>query len=288
MKVGLVGCGLVGSTVAIKLYEKGYKVAAVASRTGSKAQSLAGKVNAKAASAAEVAQLSDLLFLGVPDRVIEPLVGELADYFHSGQTVVHFSGALSADVMSSARDNGAFLLSLHPLQSFASIETALETLPGTHFAVEGDNPQLGVKLVCDLGGIPHYLKVEQKSVYHAAASIASNYLVVLADIATKLLTKAGFQAQDGLNAILPLMQGTLTNLSSLGLPQALTGPIARGDYPVVAEHLSVLPEEAGRIYTELGQWAMKVAEAKGTLGDKEKEILNGLFNRVTGMKEVRR
>ncbi|MDA8442585.1 MAG: DUF2520 domain-containing protein, partial [Peptococcaceae bacterium] len=241
VRVGIVGAGIVGSTVAIRLWEKGYCVGDVANRSQAKAIWLAEQIQAQVSSPQDVMRNNDLILFGVPDRVIEPLVNELSPYCRKGQVLVHFSGALSSNVMAAAKLYGARLLSLHPLQSFVSVAMALKTLSGAHFAVEGDALDVGLRLVDDLGGIPHCFSKEDKSLYHAAACIASNYLVVLADIAAELLTSVGFKSHEAVQALLPLMQGTVANLTNVGLPDALTGPIARGDYLVVEGHLATLP-----------------------------------------------
>lgn len=275
MNVGVIGAGTVGSTVAIKLHERGHKISAVASNTWSKAEELAQRVGAEVRTSAQVVQEVQIILLATPDRVIGPLVQELQAHFHPGQVAVHFSGSLSSAILGPARLQGAKVLSVHPLQSFASVEVALATMPGAHFAVEGDDLEFGTGLVLDLGGIPHRISSEGKTLYHAGACIASNYLVVLADLAVKLFESAGFEAKEALRSLLPLMNGTLANLEKVGLPGALTGPISRGDSPVVAGHLQKLPEGIAEVYSQLGLWAVEIAGDKGSLANKEelKKIL---------------
>ena len=135
-------------------------------------------------------------------------------------------------------------------------------LLGTHFGIEGDNEELGERIVKDLGGIPHHIFAAQKSLYHAGAVVASNYLVVLASLAVELFAEAGIQAEEALASLLPLMRGTLYNLEQVGLPQALTGPIARGDTQVVQGHLDLLPPKLVEIYKGLGLKALELGENK--------------------------
>jgi len=133
---------------------------------------------------------------------------------------------------------------------------------GTHFGVEGDDLELGEGIVRDLGGIPHHILAEKKTLYHVGAVVASNYLVVLASMAVELFAEAGIQPEEALASLLPLMRGTLYNLEQVGLPQALTGPIARGDVQVVQGHLDHLPPKILDIYQELGLKALELGENK--------------------------
>ena len=102
----------------------------------------------------------------------------------------------------------------------------------------------------------------QKSLYHAGAVVVSNYLVVLASLAVELITAAGIQEEEALATLLPLMRGTLYNLEQVGLPQALTGPIARGEVHVVQGHLDNLPPKLVEIYQGLGLRALELGENK--------------------------
>lgn len=277
MIAGIIGPGVVGSTVAIKLSQQGYDIRMIAGRTTEKAQKLAERIGATACSVQELLQNCDLVFIATPDRVIEPLVKEMKEYFHPGQVLVHFSGSLNSRIMAAADLKGAQLLSLHPLQTFASTEVALSSLAGAHFAIEGDNPELGCRLVKDLGGIPHLIDPNRKTLYHAAACFASNYLVVLAAIAVDLFKCSGFSEEEALPALLPLMRGVLNSLEAAGLPQALTGPIARGDDNVVAAHLQEMPKPFEQIYKQLGSLALDIALDKKTIGSREKNRLQRLL-----------
>ncbi len=77
-------------------------------------------------------------------------------------------------------------LSIHPLQAFACVDSALTQMAGTHFGIEGNNEagsKMGRELVNLLGGIPHQIDPEKKTLYHAGAVVISNYLVSLASLA---------------------------------------------------------------------------------------------------------
>jgi predicted short-subunit dehydrogenase-like oxidoreductase (DUF2520 family) len=94
----------------------------------------------------------------------------------------------------------------------------------------------------------------------------------LLDLAASLWTEWGATPEDGLRALLPLVRGTIENMDALGIPGALTGPIARGDAGTVKRHLEALQALAPHVmpvYKELGLRAVSVALAKGTIGSEQ-------------------
>jgi predicted short-subunit dehydrogenase-like oxidoreductase (DUF2520 family) len=225
-----------------------------------------------------------VVFITTPDDAIEATCSAIAENrgFDKGAVVVHSSGALSSDILSSAIECQASVASLHPLQSFASVEQAVKILPGSYCAVEGDESALAVvrRLVEDLGGIYLEIGTEGKTLYHAAAVVASNYLVALLDVAIALNRLAGMPPDVSFKALLPLIEGTLKNIGSKGIPQALTGPIARGDQGTVRAHLKAIGESSAElvtIYKTLGCHAVGLAKAKGTLGAETAKELFSLF-----------
>jgi predicted short-subunit dehydrogenase-like oxidoreductase (DUF2520 family) len=159
---------------------------------------------------------------------------------------------------------------MHPLQSFADVETAVQALPGSFFFLEGDAEAVDLlrSLVISIDGRPVPLASSSKALYHAAACAASNYLVTLVDYAAALLGKAGVPDDVALPALLPLVAGTVRNLEAVGLPDALTGPIARGDLGTVRAHLAALrraPGDLVRLYVALARKTVEVALRKGRI-----------------------
>jgi predicted short-subunit dehydrogenase-like oxidoreductase (DUF2520 family) len=245
--VGIVGLGRVGSALAFSLQHLGYEIV-VASRRFSPGQKAVIRDRQFAVvSLAEIGRKADLLFLATPDGIITKIAEKLAqDRQLAGKGVLHLSGAHSSKVLEPLRKTGAFLGSLHPLQSFANVEQAIENLPGSYFTYQGDEALLGevAKLVQDLNGFLKILQSpESKVVYHAGACLVSNYLVALASLGVRCLSEAGFSEEEARRALTPLMQGTVNNIAALPLTKALTGPIVRGDLAVVRNHLKALSAE---------------------------------------------
>ncbi|WP_088226281.1 Rossmann-like and DUF2520 domain-containing protein [Desulfosporosinus sp. FKB] len=267
MKFGIIGAGIVGTALALRLEEKGHYCIGVHTRSCSSYERFCRYLPKNHLTLDELASTADGLFITTQDDLIRTVAENLSvrPSIKSKQLWIHCSGSLPSNVLRVKESLSVRCLSLHPLQAFASIEKALEILSGTHFGIEGDDEEFGVGIVNDLGGIPHRILASQKSMYHAGAVVASNYLVVLASLAVELFAEAGFREDEALASLIPLMRGTLYNLEQVGLPQALTGPVARGDVKVVQGHLEHMPSKLKKIYRELGSKALELGEDKKAL-----------------------
>jgi predicted short-subunit dehydrogenase-like oxidoreductase (DUF2520 family) len=279
----------VGTALAALLHARGVEVIAVSGRTleDSRRMAISAGLSTRTASdrAATVAT-SALVFLTVPDDDIAPLCQDIAttEGWRAGQGVVHCSGALPSDVLMPAREQGALAASFHPLQTFASLDAAIAHMPGSTFALEGDAPLVAQleRLVELLGGAPLHLRAEEKTLYHAAATIASNYTVTLAALAADLLVREGVSPDPNaaLRHLIPLLRGTIDNLDTLGLPDALTGALARGDTGTVARHIEALQAcapETAQLYTHLARLTLPLAQQKSRLDKKTIKTLREIL-----------
>jgi len=116
--------------------------------------------------------------------------------------------------------------------------------------------------------------------YHAAAVMACNYFVTLVKLATDLWGTFGASPEQATRALMPLLRGTLNNIENVGLPNCLTGPIARGDIGTIRKHLAALKRAAPEVlsaYRELGLHTIPVGLAKGTLDGERAEELRELL-----------
>jgi len=285
LKIGFIGAGIVGTALAVRLKSRGYDVAAVTSRSLSSARRLSEMAGAVTVYnlPQEVADHADLVFITTPDDVIHGVV-ELVQW-HKGQFLVHCSGADSLDVLQAARIQGAQVGSFHPLQTFASIQNAIDNLPGSTFALEAEGALLEQlkQLSLSLEGRWIKLGAGDKAAYHAAAVMTSNYLVTLVKLAADLWGSFGIPADQAIEALLPLLKGTLNNIENLGVPDALTGPIARGDIGTVQIHLDTLKETAPAIlpaYCQLGLQTVPVALAKGKINENQAKELEHILNQT--------
>ncbi len=283
--IAIIGAGKVGSALGILLQQKGYTMTAVASRTKESAEQLANRLNCPVLSNQEAAARAELVFITTPDRSIAQVAAEIAGAgsLWPGQVVAHTSGAHPATELRGVRETGALAVSIHPLQSFAEVRGAMENLPGSYFALEGDESALPLArlVVEDLDGKCFIISAADKPIYHAAACIASNYLVSLMHFATGLYAKFGLEPREAFEALYPLVQGTVANITKVGPTLALTGPVARGDSPTIAGHMKALQEledhQLQELYSILGQYTIKVALEKDGITAQQSEELNKIF-----------
>lgn len=287
LSLGFIGAGVVGSALARLLAGAGYPVVGVASRRSEAAKDLAALLPGclPCSTPQEVAARAKLVFITTPDEAIAPVATQVL--WRPGQRVVHCSGALPLAILEPARQSGALVGGLHPLQSLATLEEALANLPGSTFAVEAESPlwEELVAMVEALGGRWLRLRGEDRALYHAAAVLASNYVVTLAHLAAELLAPLEDTPQRAATALLPLLRGTLCNLERVGLPHALSGPIARGDVATVRAHLEALQQRAPDLlllYRELARHTLPLAEAKGKLAPERAQELRLLLAEAYG------
>jgi predicted short-subunit dehydrogenase-like oxidoreductase (DUF2520 family) len=188
--------------------------------------------------------LADIVLLCVPDAEIANAAAALEARF-----VGHTSGATPLVAVTEAaaspggsRPGGAF--GLHPLQTV--------TGPGTSFAgagcaIAGSTPEaleLARGLAGAIGMEPFEIDDDARAAYHAAASIASNFLVTLEWMAERVAAAAGIEAESARRMLAPLVRQTVDNWAELGPERALTGPVARGDEVTVARQRRAVADAA--------------------------------------------
>lgn len=286
--IGIIGAGVVGTAVGVVLSQQGYEVTGVYDIRPEATWQLVERTGCiSLTSPEEVSRLADILFITTSDSAIKGVVDRLSDNmaFYEGQIVLHMSGAQSSEILDRAKPFGAKVLSVHPIQSFANPDRAIEVLPGSVFSIEGDKDayDVAVGIVEALDGEYFFISREAKPLYHAGACVVSNYLVTLVDFGVKLLETTGIPKNMAVKALMPLINGTVHNIEKIGIPKALTGPIARGDVSTILRHLSCmeknLPSELMKLYSWLGIFTAQIALEKGSIDDKALEEFRHLFKK---------
>lgn len=284
-KVGIIGAGVVGTAVGVVLNNKGFEITGVHDAKFESTKQIVERIGCTAhMSPQEVSHSADILFITTTDSSIQEAVNTLADKngLRDGQVLIHMSGAHSSEIMNRAKESNAYILSVHPLQSFANLEQAIKNLPGSVFSIEGDTEayDTAVRIVDSLKGAYFFIDKEAKPLYHAGACVVSNYLVTLIDLGVKLLISTGIPEDLAIKALMPLINGTINNIDNVGIPKALTGPIARGDISTITKHqdcLNKMAPEFSKLYNLLGFYTTFVAEEKGTISGKTREEFQKIF-----------
>jgi predicted short-subunit dehydrogenase-like oxidoreductase (DUF2520 family) len=268
--IGIVGAGAVGTALGVALTRAGWPIQAVASRDPARRERFRKLVEGARgfAEATALVEEVELIIIAVPDDAIAEVAGGLRMY--SGQAMVHTSGLLGADVLAPAMAAGTQIGSFHPLVAFADTERAVEALHGATIAIEGDDQlaTLLARMAEVLGAVPVRLAPGAKAAYHAAAVLAAGGFVALLDAIAELGRVAGLDEAGALAIYSPLIEQTLANARALGIRQALTGPMTRGDRGTLDAHLAALREHAPDVvdlYTAAAEREIALAEARGAL-----------------------
>ncbi|MFW6055800.1 MAG: Rossmann-like and DUF2520 domain-containing protein [Chloroflexota bacterium] len=281
-RIGFIGVGKVGTAFGVRLAEKGFPVVAAMDIVKDEATRFADSISGCTVydTAQQLADEVDFVFITTPDDVIAQVAKDVQ--WHTGQSVIHCSGANSAAILEPARATWAHVGCLHPCNTFASIAQSLENLPGSTFTLEAEEPVLTdlKEFVQALDGRALMLKEEDKALYHASICIACNYMYTIVNIATEMWKHFGIDQADALTACMPILKGTLNNIEHVGFPGCLTGPIARGDVGTIRKHLQALQEnEPDRValYKALGLETIPIGLAKGTLAEDKAAQLRQMF-----------
>lgn len=242
-----IGGGKVGSVLARLWYAAGYNVSAIHSRTSTSAHVLAEATRAKVVESPEqVISVCNITVLTVPDDAISHVVATIKLEDLRNKAVIHSSGVHGIEVLQPLAERGALVGSIHPILPFAEIATAIQAVTdGITFAVEVHDALLQswlLAMIKSLNGSILEVQPGKKALYHCAMVFASNYVVTLYAIAEQLLTEVGATRQDARNALDTLVGQTIENIQRLGVPDALTGPLVRGDVGTLTQHLSALEE----------------------------------------------
>jgi predicted short-subunit dehydrogenase-like oxidoreductase (DUF2520 family) len=228
--VFILGAGKVGRALAAALKDAGEKVTLRPARKGVPTT----RIDA------------DIVVLALRDRELGPVAADLAS---SGvvprrAVVVHNAGALPADALAALRGVVAGVAQMHPMISFAS-RRVFPPLERGHVHVKGDAPaeRRARALAKRMRMTPRTFSKLDTVAYHAAAGLVANGAAALGAIGAELLRVAGVPSKDAPRMLGPLLRSVADNVERLGFPDALTGPVRRGDAAGIAKQINVLREK---------------------------------------------
>ncbi len=241
-RLTIVGAGKLGGSLAAASRDAGLEV------------SLAGREEVAERSAG-----ADAVLLCVPDAEIAAACELAAAADPPPAFVGHTSGATTLDPLAAAGARGIPSFSLHPVQTFPDEHTSPQGAPCGISGSDESALALARELAERLGMKPLEIPEHHRAAYHAAAAMASNYLVVLEESAAELLERIG--VEEARSLLSPLVLNTAANWTERGA-DALTGPVARGDEQTVERHREAIEDvspELSKLYEVLAERAAEIA-----------------------------
>jgi predicted short-subunit dehydrogenase-like oxidoreductase (DUF2520 family) len=283
--VAILGLGKVGTAVGFLLRKAGYRIVAVASRSeASLTQGIVYTGGKPYVNYSAAALMANCIIITTSDDAIAHVCKKISSEraIRPGAKVIHMSGAGGLEFLASAKDAGAHVACIHPLQSFADVERAIRDIPGSTFGITSSDEikDWSVDMVRKLGGVPFFIADLDKPLYHAAACIASNYLTTLIHMVEEIYQSLGLSRQDTIRAIWPLVMGTIANIETKGTVQALTGPVARGDTGTIKKHVEALRNKLPELlqaYSALGILTADLGLKKKTLSPETARLIKELL-----------
>jgi len=275
MRIGIIGAGKVGISIGHTLQRKGFQVTAISDVTGQKAfdraRAYLGENVLYTTDNLSVVEVSDVIAITTQDGFIEDVAAEIAGENKGlkGKLFFHTSGAHPSSILKPLDERGAVLGSLHPLQTFPDIDSAIRVLPSTYIFIEGSAhalPRLEI-LGKSIGFTTVPIEGNSKVYYHLSAVFVCNLLCALLYAGEGIMKKVNI----GLEPFFPIIRATLENIESKGPLMSLTGPIVRGDAGTVEDHIHAMSdmELHKRIYKALSLSALEIARKRNIL-DQEK------------------
>ena len=239
-RLRVVGPGRAGRSLATALSRAGWQVVGLVGRDGDVAGAASG---------------TDLLVIATPDAAIASVAAAVEPSEHA--VVAHLAGSLGLEVLAGHPRAGA----LHPLVSLPDADVGAARLAGAWFAVAGD--PLVQRAAADLGGRWFDVADHDRATYHAAAAVASNHLVALMGQVDRIAGGIGVPGE----AYVALAAASLRNVADLGPADALTGPVARGDWDTVRRHLAAIDPSERAAYLALAAAARRLVDDEGLPDD---------------------
>ena len=264
--LAIIGAGRVGRALGRRLREAGWPVVVVAARSEASARNAARFIGGGRAVAGIPKSLigASAILVSVPDDAVAAVAAELASHAGEelrGKVALHTSGTLDHSVLDPLHEHGAAVGSMHPLQTFSGF--GVPPLVGKVFAIEGDELAVRVarRMARSLGGVAVGISATKKPLYHAAGVFAAGLCLALEEAGVETMMQAGLKRREAQRALLSLTRQVLEHYEKLGPQKAWTGPLARGDFRVLATHdeaLRSLQPEFRDAYRAVSRLAARV------------------------------
>ena len=272
MKIGIIGAGKVGISLGYVLRSNGIDVIGISDVTHEALDTARGFLGVDTLYTADnkrIVDACDVIAIAVQDRLIGEAAQSIATKTGdlSGKLFFHTSGADSSSILKPLEQKGAHVGSLHPLQTFPDIESAIDVLPDTSIFIEGDDRARDVLRFIgeNLGAKVYVISGEDKVYYHLAAVFVCNLFSALMQAGADIMKRIDINFEP----FIPIIRATMKNIETKGPLAALTGPIVRGDDKTIESHLAAISDlpTHKEIYVALSKMAFEMARERGALDD---------------------
>lgn len=270
MKVFILGAGKVGRALAAALRKSGVTVTLRPARRGVPTTRIDASV----------------IILALRDQQLGPVAADLASsgVVPRSAVVVHNAGSRPADVLTPLRGVCAGIAQMHPMISFASVDS-FPTLTRGNVHVKGEPvaEKRARALAKRLGMTPRTFPKLDTVGYHAAAGLVANGAAALAAVGVELLVESGVPRAEAPKLLGPLLRSVAENVERLGFPAALTGPVRRGDAGAIEKQLDLLRErlpDALPLYIASGLSQLPIARRIGDAPPAQFDAVNEVLERA--------
>lgn len=285
----IIGAGKVAWSVTSGLAKIDKRPGLIISRKLNSAKKLALKFAIKNYSdKLEIKKTGSLIFLlSVPDSEIEKTAREISilKINHKKNFYIHFSGSEDLSPLSSLSRIGGNVGSFHLMQTFPSRKAF--KIKNSFVGLEFDNPKTK-NLLTDIASRLQLRPVEipkgGKSLYHLTGVFISNFLVSNFYIAEEIFEQSKIKGISPFEMLEPILYSTIANIRKSGVLESISGPVQRGDFTTVQNHIKVLWKylESDKIslttlmsYLVQSLSLLKLLELKnGKLSGNHEQILN--------------
>ncbi len=281
-KIGFIGAGKVGSAMSTGLSKKGFEVVALYDVNPEAVKKLADKIKGCkiVETAQKVVDAADAVFITTIDSMIEPIASSVK--WRAGQYAIHVSGGCTVDLLNKAKKDGAFTGVMHPGQIFFSAENGYESIVGSTFDIEAEEPSLS--MLGDLANAldAYWVKVasEDKAAYHVTIEFSTLYVMLMARISTNIMAEMGISAEAASKIISVGVATIAKTIRKEGVNRPLVGPVDRCDIKTIENHIDTMKRvfpSAIPLYKEFVRQNIILAEGN-TINTKDADTLKATID----------
>ncbi len=241
MKIGLIGCGKVGTSIFYYL-SKNNPIVGVYDTNKTHQKRTARLLHVKEnPPLEELCRTSTALFFATPDDELTKAYEKVQRFIKRTKYLYHFSGLLPASVFPKKR--AVYRSSVHPFATFPQLFIPPARRQYVLF-LEGD--QRAVKSAQAIFDRKHFtlktISTKRKVHYHMLGVFSSNFVVGLFSAMRSLANRLEWTEQEMCDVVFPMIEETLENIKLYRSKGALSGPLVRGDAKTIRRHLRALKQ----------------------------------------------